>query len=72
MAYLMDVEDLKRPAARVVCRELLASCVLRPLMQWCVAGVGAVGVGERMAGALGKLGTSGAEPPLRMAACACA
>ena len=34
MAYLADVEDLKRPAARVVCRELLAACVLRPLLMW--------------------------------------
>lgn len=33
VAYLLDVEDLKRPVARSVCRELLAACVLRPLMQ---------------------------------------
>lgn len=30
----MDVEDLKRPAPRAVCRELLAAAVLRPLMMW--------------------------------------
>ncbi len=34
MAFLVDVEDLKRPTARVVCRELLASCVFRPLLGW--------------------------------------
>lgn len=34
VAYLVDVEDVKRPTARVVCRELLAACVFRPLLGW--------------------------------------
>lgn len=34
VAYLVDVDDLKRPTARVVCRELLAACVFRPLLGW--------------------------------------
>lgn len=35
VAYLLDMSDLQRPAARCVCRELLAAAVLRPLMMYC-------------------------------------
>ncbi|KAL4430933.1 hypothetical protein ABPG75_006189 [Micractinium tetrahymenae] len=35
VAYLLDMPDLQRPAARCVCRELLAAAVLRPLMMYC-------------------------------------
>ncbi|EFN59116.1 hypothetical protein CHLNCDRAFT_137916 [Chlorella variabilis] len=35
VAYLLDVQDLQRTAARSVCRELLASCVFRPLLGYC-------------------------------------
>ena len=49
VAYLLDVEDLKRPAARCVCRELLAACVFRPLMQ-------ARGHGARRAWRAGRAG----------------
>lgn len=35
VTLLLDRSDLGRPALRVVCRELLAGAVLRPLMMWC-------------------------------------
>ena len=34
-ALLLDRADLQRPPTRVICRELLAGAVLRPLMMWC-------------------------------------
>lgn len=34
VAYLLDMADAQRPVARVVCRELLAAAVLRPLLMW--------------------------------------
>jgi hypothetical protein len=36
VAYLLDAPDQGRPTARVVCRELLSSCVFRPLMMYSV------------------------------------
>ena len=34
VSYLLDPGDLQRTPTRVVARELLAACVLRPLMMW--------------------------------------
>ena len=34
VAYLLQLPDLQHTAPRVVCRELLAACVLRPLLMY--------------------------------------
>jgi hypothetical protein len=35
VAYALERSDLQSTATRVICTELLAGVVLRPLMMWC-------------------------------------